>query len=221
MRLLFPEELDEYDEVNQSQLHVQSPILSHLDHYACAVDPEPQPPQREGDSPIPITPRVPSPAQDPPPSIPIYDHPPTPTPSPPSSQTPSPHNSSLLHTGSLGPSSTTSSAQCSPMTINAILPPDSAECSDQPQLNGIPSTQANTVGIRGDGGAGDPYQGPVFCHPSLRAMFIRSAPATPSWERYIPLPLHFGKWCYLFLFSCQSTMYSYRSASASASARSV
>jgi hypothetical protein len=141
--------------------------------------------------------------QDPPTSIPIYDQPPTPTPSPPSSQTPSLHDSSLLNSGSFGPSSTTSSAQCSPMAINAILPPDSAECSDPPQLNGIPSNQANTVGIRGDGGAGDPYQGPVFCHPSLRAMFIRSAPATPSWERYIPLPLHFGKHCFLCSFLCQ------------------
>lgn len=79
------------------------------------------------------------------------------------------------------------------MAINAMLPPDFAECSDPPQLNGIPSNQANTVGIRGDGGAGEPYQGPVFCHPSLRAMFIRSAPATPSWERYIPLPMNFDQ----------------------------
>lgn len=189
MRLFFPYELDDYDEINQAQLYVQSPILSHLDHYASAVEPESQ--QREGDSPIPVTPRAPSPAQDPPPSIPIHDQPPTPTPSPPTSQSPSPQDSSLLHSGSFGPSSATSSAQCSPMAINAILPPDSAECSDLPQLNGIPSTHANTVGIRGDGGAGDPYQGPVFCHPSLRAMFIRSAPATPSWERYIPLPMHF------------------------------
>lgn len=201
MRLLFPEELGDYDEINQSQLYAQSPILSHLDHYACVAEPQSQ--QCDGDSPIQITPRVPSPVQDPPTSIPIYDQPPTPTPSSPSSQTPSPHDSSLLNSGSFGPSSTTSSAQCSPMAINAILPPDSAECSDPPQLNGIPSNQANTVGIRGDGGAGDPYQGPVFCHPSLRAMFIRSAPATPSWERYIPLPLHFGKHCFLCSFLCQ------------------
>lgn len=189
MRLFFPHELDDYDEINQAQLYVQSPILSHLDHYAT----EPQPREREGDSPIQLTPRVPSPTQDPPPLIPIYDQPPTPTPSPPASQTPSPQNSSLLHSGSFGPSSATSSAQCSPMAINAMLPPDFAECSDPPPLNGIPSNQANTVGIRGDGGAGEPYQGPVFCHPSLRAMFIRSAPATPSWERYIPLPMNFDQ----------------------------
>ncbi|KAG1824479.1 uncharacterized protein BJ212DRAFT_1320462 [Suillus subaureus] len=191
MRLFFPHELDDYDEINQAQLYVQSPILSHLDHYASAA--EPQSRQREGDSPIQLTPRVPSPTQDPPSLIPICDQPPTPTPSPPTSQTPSPQDSSLLHSGSFGPSSTTSSAQCSPMAINAMLPPDSAECSDPPQLNGIPSNQANTVGIRGDGGAGEPYQGPVFCHPSLRAMFIRSAPATPSWERYIPLPMNFDQ----------------------------
>ncbi|KAG2129862.1 uncharacterized protein EDB93DRAFT_1181256 [Suillus bovinus] len=191
MRLFFPHELDDYDEINQAQLYVQSPILSHLDHYASAAEPEPREP--EGDSPIQLTPRVPSPTQDPPPSIPIHDQPPTPIPSPPASQTPSPQNSSLLHSGSFGPSSVTSSAQCSPMAINAILPPDFAECSDPPQLNGIPSNQANTVGIRGDGGAGEPYQGPVFCHPSLRAMFIRSAPATPSWERYIPLPMNFDQ----------------------------
>lgn len=191
MRLFFPHELDDYDEINQAQLYVQSPILSHLDHYASAT--EPQPRQREGDSPIQLTPRVLSPTQDRPPSIPICDQPPTPTPSPPTSQTPSPQDSSLLHSGSFGPSSATSSAQCSPMAINAMLPPDSAECVDPPQLTGIPSNQANTVGIRGDGGAGDPYQGPVFCHPSLRAMFIRSAPATPSWERYIPLPMNFDQ----------------------------
>lgn len=192
MRLFFPHELDDYDEINQAQLYVQSPILSHLDHYASVI--EPQPRQREEDSPIQLTPRVPSPTQDPPPSIPIYDQPPTPTPSPPTSQTPSPQDSSLLHSGSFGPSSATSSAQCSPMAINAMLPPDFAECSDPPQLSGIPSNQSNTVGIRGDGGAGEPYQGPVFCHPSLRAMFIRSAPATPSWERYIPLPMNFGEY---------------------------
>ncbi|KAG2738016.1 hypothetical protein P692DRAFT_20956942 [Suillus brevipes Sb2] len=191
MRLFFPHELDDYDEINQAQLYVQSPILSHLDHYASVI--EPQPRQREEDSPIQLTPRVPSPTQDPPPSIPIYDQPPTPTPSPPTSQTPSPQDSSLLHSGSFGPSSATSSAQCSPMAINAMLPPDFAECSDPPQLSGIPSNQSNTVGIRGDGGAGEPYQGPVFCHPSLRAMFIRSAPATPSWERYIPLPMNFDQ----------------------------
>jgi hypothetical protein len=69
MRLFFPHELDDYDEINQAQLYVQSPILSHLDHYASAI--EPQPRQREEDSPIQLTPRVPSPTQDPPPSIPI------------------------------------------------------------------------------------------------------------------------------------------------------
>ncbi|KAG2353436.1 hypothetical protein BDR07DRAFT_1465631 [Suillus spraguei] len=196
MRLFFPHELDDYDEINQAQLYVQSPILSHLDHYASAT--EPQSREREGDSSIQLTPRVPSPTQDAPPSIPICDQPPTPTPSPPTSQTPSPQNSSLLHSGSFGPSSATSSAQCSPMAINAMLPPDSAECVDPPQLTGIPSNQANTVGIRGDGGAGEPYQGPVFCHPSLRAMFIRSAPATPSWERYIPLPMNFGDQIFFF-----------------------
>ncbi|KAG2104002.1 uncharacterized protein F5147DRAFT_580258, partial [Suillus discolor] len=51
MRLFFPHELDDYDEINQAQLYVQSPILSHLDHYAT----EPQPREHQPPPPPPVS----------------------------------------------------------------------------------------------------------------------------------------------------------------------
>jgi hypothetical protein len=42
---------------------------------------------------------------------------------------------------------------CSPMAINTMLSPSSVECTIPLPINGIPSDQANAVGIRGDGGA--------------------------------------------------------------------
>ncbi|KAG1846563.1 hypothetical protein DFJ58DRAFT_663729, partial [Suillus subalutaceus] len=56
MRLFFPHELDDYDEINQAQLYVQSPILSHLDHYASAAEPQPRQHQPPPPPPVPTIP---------------------------------------------------------------------------------------------------------------------------------------------------------------------